>query len=171
MRLWNSILPEPGQPSAQLSKLICLTACKKTKHTVIRWYRTVYIPWLVASYDTHKGKRWMNSNLTKPQGYTVHASNITSSCQFRHLTRSTHPQHNELMPITAYHERCSFLINNRWQQMHKYTSMKSLRTKKYQLFFVKYFIICEKLIWNSDNYCKLNNTWIKSLRLRMETCF
>ena len=28
--LWNSILPEPGQPSAKLSKLICLTACKKT---------------------------------------------------------------------------------------------------------------------------------------------
>ena len=34
IRLWNSILPEPGQPSAQLSKLIRLTACKKTKHTV-----------------------------------------------------------------------------------------------------------------------------------------
>ena len=30
--LWNSILPEPGQPSAQLSKLIRLTACNKTKH-------------------------------------------------------------------------------------------------------------------------------------------
>ena len=43
--LWNSILPEPGQPSAQLSKLIHLTACKKTKHTVSQWYRTVYIPW------------------------------------------------------------------------------------------------------------------------------
>ena len=26
------ILPEPGQPRAQLSKLICYTACKKTKH-------------------------------------------------------------------------------------------------------------------------------------------
>ena len=44
IRLWNSILPEPGQPSAQLSKLIGLTACKKTKHTVSRWHRTVYIP-------------------------------------------------------------------------------------------------------------------------------
>ena len=44
IRLWNSILPEPGQPSAQLSKLIRLTTCKKTKHTVSRWYRTVYIP-------------------------------------------------------------------------------------------------------------------------------
>ena len=53
---------------AQLSKLIHLTACKKTKHSVSRWYRTVYIPWLVASYDTHKGKRWLNSNLPKPQG-------------------------------------------------------------------------------------------------------
>ena len=41
--LWNSILPEPGQPSAQLSKLIRLTACKKTKYAVSRWYRTVYI--------------------------------------------------------------------------------------------------------------------------------
>ena len=60
--LWNSILPEPGQPSAQLSKLIRLIACKKTKHTVSRWYRAVYVPWLVASYDTHKGKRWMNSD-------------------------------------------------------------------------------------------------------------
>ena len=68
IRLWNSILPEPGQPSAQLSKLIRLTACKKTKHTVSRWYRTVYIPWFVASYDTHKGKRWLNSDPPKPQG-------------------------------------------------------------------------------------------------------
>ena len=42
--LWNRILPEPGQPSAQLSKLIPLTACKKAKHTVSQWYRTVYIP-------------------------------------------------------------------------------------------------------------------------------
>ena len=44
IRLWNSILPEPGQPSAQLSKLIRLTTCKKTEHTVRWWYRTVYIP-------------------------------------------------------------------------------------------------------------------------------
>ena len=42
--LWNSILSEPGQLSAQLSKLIRFTACKKTKHTVSRWYRIVYIP-------------------------------------------------------------------------------------------------------------------------------
>ena len=35
-RRWNSILLEPGQPSAQLSKLIRLTACKKTKHAVSR---------------------------------------------------------------------------------------------------------------------------------------
>ena len=62
IRLWNSILPEPGQPSAQLSKLIRLTACKKAMHAISRWYRTVYIPWLVAFYDTHKGKRWRNSN-------------------------------------------------------------------------------------------------------------
>ena len=38
IRLWNSILPEPGEPSAQLFKLIRFTACKKTKHTVSRWY-------------------------------------------------------------------------------------------------------------------------------------
>ena len=44
VHLWNSILPEPGQSSAQLEKFIRLTACKKTKHTVTRWYRTVYIP-------------------------------------------------------------------------------------------------------------------------------
>ena len=53
--LWNSILPEPGQPSVQLSKLIRLTACKKAMHTISRWNGIVYIPWLVASYDTHKG--------------------------------------------------------------------------------------------------------------------
>ena len=47
IRLWNSILPEPGQPSAQLPKLIRLNACKKSKHTVSRWYRTVYNPLLV----------------------------------------------------------------------------------------------------------------------------
>ena len=28
-RLWNSILPEPGQPSAQLSKLLRPTECRK----------------------------------------------------------------------------------------------------------------------------------------------
>ena len=44
LNFWNSILPEPGQPSAQLSKLIRLTAYKKTKHAVSRWYGTVYIP-------------------------------------------------------------------------------------------------------------------------------
>ena len=52
IRLWNSILPEPGQPIAELSKLIHLTACKKTKHTVSLLYRTIYIRWLVASYGT-----------------------------------------------------------------------------------------------------------------------
>ena len=68
IRLWNCLLPEPGQPSAQLSKLIRLTAFKKAMHAISRWYRTVYIPWLVASYDTHKGKRWLNSNPPKPKG-------------------------------------------------------------------------------------------------------
>ena len=62
IRLWNSILPEPGQPSAQLSKLIRPTECRKTQHSISRWHRTVHIPWLVDSYDTHKGKRWLNSN-------------------------------------------------------------------------------------------------------------
>ena len=68
IHLWNSILPEPGQPSAQLSKLIRLTACTKAMHATGRWYRTVYIPWLVASYDTHKGKRWLNSNPPNHRG-------------------------------------------------------------------------------------------------------
>ena len=35
IRLWNSILPEPGQPSAQLSKLICPTECRKTQHSMM----------------------------------------------------------------------------------------------------------------------------------------
>ena len=68
IRLWSSILPEPGQPSAQLSKLMHLTACKKAMHATSWWYRTVYIPWLVASYDTHKGKRWLNSNPPNHRG-------------------------------------------------------------------------------------------------------
>ena len=59
---WNSILPEPGQPSAQLSKLICPTEWRKTQHSKSRWHRTVHIPWLVYSYNTHKSKRWLNSN-------------------------------------------------------------------------------------------------------------
>ena len=78
IRLWNSILPEPGQPSAQLFKLIRLTACKKTKHTVSRWYRTVYIWWLVASYDTYKGKRWLNYVNPKPQGLFMKTSMLSS---------------------------------------------------------------------------------------------
>ena len=43
IRLWNSILPEPGQLSAQLSKVIRLTAYRKIYNTVSRWYRTVHI--------------------------------------------------------------------------------------------------------------------------------
>ena len=62
IRLWKSILPEPGQSGAQLSELIRLAACKKSMHAISRWYRTVYIPWLVASYDTHRGKQWLNSD-------------------------------------------------------------------------------------------------------------
>ena len=68
IRLWSSILPEPGQPSAQLSKLICLTSCKKAMHAASRWYRTVYIPWLVACYDTQKGKHWLISNPPNHRG-------------------------------------------------------------------------------------------------------
>ena len=71
IHLWNSILPEPGQPSAQLSKLIRFTACKKAMHAIGRWYKTVYIPWLVASYDTHKGKRWLNSNHPNHRGESL----------------------------------------------------------------------------------------------------
>ena len=87
IRLWNSLLPEPGQPSAQLFKLIRLTACKKAMHAISRWYRTVYIPWLVASYDTHKGKRWLNSNPPNHRGQNSLLSFPFSSfrvlsCQF-----------------------------------------------------------------------------------------
>ena len=55
--LWNSILPESEQPRAQQSKLICLTASKRTKNTMSQWYMIVKIPRLVASCDRHKGKR------------------------------------------------------------------------------------------------------------------
>ena len=60
--LWNSILPDPEQPSVKLSELIRFTANKKAMHATSQWYRTVYIPWLVAADDTHKGKRWLNSD-------------------------------------------------------------------------------------------------------------
>ena len=62
IHLCNSILPEPGQPCAQLSKLICITECKKAVHAISWGYRTVYILWLVSFYDMHKGKRWLNSD-------------------------------------------------------------------------------------------------------------
>ena len=68
IRLWSSILPEPGQPSAQLSKLIRLTACKNAMHAT---GIGVYIPWLVASYDTHKGKRWLNSEPPNHRGEKI----------------------------------------------------------------------------------------------------
>ena len=32
-----SILPEPGQPSAQMSQLKCPIACKKTQHAMGWW--------------------------------------------------------------------------------------------------------------------------------------
>ena len=66
VRLWNSISPEPGQPNAQLFELIRLSALKRViMHAISLWYRTVYIPRLVTSYNTHKGKRWLNFNAPK----------------------------------------------------------------------------------------------------------
>ena len=44
IRLWNSILPEPEQPGAQLSKHIRPTECRKTHHSMSRWHKTVHIP-------------------------------------------------------------------------------------------------------------------------------
>ena len=67
-----SQLLEPGQPSAQLSKLILLSACKKTMHTVSQLYRTVYIPWLVISYNTLRGKHWLNSDPPNHRGWVSH---------------------------------------------------------------------------------------------------
>ena len=66
--IWNSILPEPGQPSAQQSKLIRLTACNKAMHAISRWFMAVYIPWLVSSYNTHKGKHLLNSDPPNDRG-------------------------------------------------------------------------------------------------------
>ena len=61
------MLPEPGQPSAQLSKLIRLMAFKQAKHTISLWYRTVFIPWLVDSYKCTKANiGWIL--IPKPQG-------------------------------------------------------------------------------------------------------
>ena len=44
IRLWNSILLELEQPSAQLSKLIRPTECRKTQYSMSRWHRIVHIP-------------------------------------------------------------------------------------------------------------------------------
>ena len=58
--------------AANLYTYIRLSACKQAWHAVSRWYWTVYIPWLVASYDTHRSQNvsWIlirktreNSNL------------------------------------------------------------------------------------------------------------
>ena len=67
-RISNKPTPEPGQPGAQLSELIRLTSCKKAMRAICRWYRTVYISWLVSSYDTHKGKHWLNSDPPNHRG-------------------------------------------------------------------------------------------------------
>ena len=40
-----------------------------------------YIPWLVAFYDTHKGKRWLNSNPPKPQGQITLSLKIEFNAQ------------------------------------------------------------------------------------------
>ena len=61
IRLWNSILNALGQPSAHLSN-IGLTASKQAKHTINRLYKKVYIQRLVAPYDMHNNKRWLNYN-------------------------------------------------------------------------------------------------------------
>ena len=42
--LWDSIFPEPGQPSAKLSQITRPTACRKTQHTMSQWYRAVHVP-------------------------------------------------------------------------------------------------------------------------------
>ena len=59
--LWNGILPEPGQHSAQLSKLIRLTACKKAMHTISRWYR--FIVWRA------QGQSRLNYDPTNHRGH------------------------------------------------------------------------------------------------------
>ena len=55
-------------PTAKTHTPHCM---QEDQHTV-RWlHRTVYIPWLVASYNMHKGKCWLNFNPPKPQGSRV----------------------------------------------------------------------------------------------------
>ena len=93
IRLWYSILPESEQPSAQLSKLIRLTAFKKAMHATSRWYRTVYIPWLVASYDTHKGKRLLNSNPPN------HRGKIIIIITLRVIDKLEHYSHKRTLPV------------------------------------------------------------------------
>ena len=51
-----------GTTQCPTVQLIRPTEYRKTQHSMSRWHRTVHIPWLVDSYDTHKGKRWLNSN-------------------------------------------------------------------------------------------------------------
>ena len=51
-------------------------ACKKAMHAISPCYRTVYIPWLVASYDTHKGKHWLNSDPPIHRGQLKHWSRV-----------------------------------------------------------------------------------------------
>ena len=57
-----------GQPCAQLSKLILLTASKKNKHTVSRWNKTVYIPVYILTTRTRANIGWILIPPI-PQGY------------------------------------------------------------------------------------------------------
>ena len=116
IRLWNSILPEPGQPSAQLSKFIRLTACKKDMHAIRRWYRTVHIPWLGATYDTHKGKRWLNSNPPNHRGkisrfnFSIYRSLHTATQSFI-IYRSLHIASQSFIIYRSLHTASqSFII-------------------------------------------------------------
>ena len=135
IHLWNSILPEPGQPSAKLSKLIHLTACKKPKHTVSRWYRTVCIQRLVASYNMHKGKRWLNSNPPQATGvktlfiffFNLHTSFIFMS-RLGHAMWSGLGLHTSPLPILMKHcmlnlkcpqTKCSEILDQSMEELKR----------------------------------------------------
>ena len=94
----------PGQDSAQRSELICPTAYRKTQNTTRRWYRTVYIPLSVFSYDTHKDTRWLNSN---PQT-TEPTSSDTVIHAVAHRASESHARHTVISTITQIWLICQF---------------------------------------------------------------
>ena len=101
-------IPELGQPRAQLSKLIRPTECRKTQRSMSWWHRTVHIPCLVDSYDTHKGEHWLNSN---PQTTGNKTQPIIYADDWLLLARSCEEAEEMIRMVVEVAGECGLCIN------------------------------------------------------------